>query len=64
MIDSLCEEAGRRLVAKGFQRVDYIAVRDASALAKITALAPKVKLRVLGAAVLGTTRLIDNVAVP
>lgn len=62
-LDTLCRQASQRLLAKGFKTVDYVAVRDASALEPITALTPKLNLRVLAAARLGPTRLIDNVPV-
>ncbi len=53
------QEATRILTWKGF-KVDYIAVRDAETLGRHIAGAQK--LRVLAAARLGNTRLIDNVA--
>jgi pantoate--beta-alanine ligase len=55
--DGAIQEANRVLTWKGF-KVDYIAVRDAETLGRPAA-GP---LRVLAAARLGTTRLIDNVA--
>jgi len=55
-------EAGRfKLEAAGF-RVDYVAVRDPDTLAPLSG--PVQHARVLAAAYLGQTRLIDNVAVP
>ena len=55
-------EAGRfKLEAKGF-RVDYVAVRDPETLKPLSG--PVTRARVLAAAHLGRTRLIDNVAVP
>ncbi|MDE2183816.1 MAG: pantoate--beta-alanine ligase [Alphaproteobacteria bacterium] len=56
------EKSGAHAVLDaGFSSVDYIAVRDAATLAPITSLdAPA---RVLAAATLGKTRLIDNMAV-
>ncbi len=54
--------AGRfKLEAAGF-RVDYVAVRDLETLKPL--LGPVKQARVLAAAHLGRTRLIDNVAVP
>ena len=54
--------AGRfKLEAKGF-RVDYVAVRDPEMLRPLSG--PVKRARVLAAAYLGRTRLIDNVAVP
>ena len=56
-------EAGRfKLEAAGF-RVDYVAVRDPDALKPLSG-PVKPGTRVLAAAYLGKTRLIDNVAVP
>ncbi len=54
-------KAAARLVAAGFKAVDYVAVRDAVTLKEP---APGRPRRVLAAAWLGATRLIDNVAVP
>jgi len=58
------DEAGRGaalLEAAGFERVDYVAVRDAETLGPVTDRSRPA--RVLAAAWLGQTRLIDNVAV-
>ncbi len=56
-------EAGRfKLEAAGF-RVDYVAVRDPDTLAPLSG-PLKAPARVLAAAYLGKTRLIDNVPVP
>ena len=55
-------EAGRfKLEATGF-RVDYVAIRDPETLEPLSG--PVQQARVLAAAYLGRTRLIDNVAVP
>ncbi|MGD9982276.1 MAG: pantoate--beta-alanine ligase [Hyphomonadaceae bacterium] len=54
-------EAARHLVAAGFTGVDYVAIRDADTLAPIVELARPA--RILAAAWLGKTRLIDNMAV-
>lgn len=54
-------EARRHLLAAGFDKVDYVSVRDADSLAAITDLA--CPARILAAAWLGKTRLIDNMAV-
>jgi pantoate--beta-alanine ligase len=55
-------EAGRfKLEAAGF-RVDYVAVRDPETLKPLSG--PVKQARVLAAAYLGKTRLIDNVPVP
>jgi pantoate--beta-alanine ligase len=54
-------EASRHVLAAGFASVDYIAIRDAETLAPISDLARPA--RILAAAWLGKTRLIDNMAV-
>jgi pantoate--beta-alanine ligase len=60
-LDAICEDARQALLAAGFARVDYVAVREAETLKVVSAVTER-PLRVLGAAWLGTTRLIDNVA--
>jgi pantoate--beta-alanine ligase len=55
--EALCHTAARRLNMAGW-RVDYVALRDASTLAAPTY--DSARLVVLGAAWLGSTRLIDN----
>ncbi len=60
-IGDLVAAARKRLADEGF-RVDYVEVRHADTLAPVDATSPG-PLRVLAAAWLGTTRLIDNVAV-
>jgi len=56
------EDAGKRaLLQSGFHSVDYLAVRDAATLAPLAALDRPA--RVLAAATVGSTRLIDNLAV-
>ncbi len=54
-------EAARHLLAAGFTSVDYIAIRDAETLGPISNLTRPA--RILAAAWLGKTRLIDNMAV-
>lgn len=54
-------EAVRRLAAAGFASIDYLAVRDAETLAEIASLSRPA--RILAAAWVGQTRLIDNMAV-
>jgi pantoate--beta-alanine ligase len=53
-------EASAALRAAGFRKVDYVTVRDAKTLQPITD--TKAPARVLAAAWLGRTRLIDNIA--
>jgi len=54
-------EASRHVIAAGFKSVDYIAIRDAETLGVITDITRPA--RILAAAWLGKTRLIDNMAV-
>lgn len=54
------DEAKRHLIAAGFNSVDYVAIRDAETLAPVEDLS---HARILAAAWLGKTRLIDNMAV-
>ena len=55
--EALCAAAGRHLKMAGW-RVDYVALRDAATLQAPTP--DSTRLVVLGAAWLGSTRLIDN----
>jgi pantoate--beta-alanine ligase len=56
------EEFGRSdLLEAGFDSVDYVAIRDAATLARIEN--PDRPARILAAAKIGATRLIDNMAV-
>lgn len=59
-IEVACADATQQLDAAGFKSVDYVAVRDAETLDMPAQGRP---MRVLAAAWLGKTRLIDNVAV-
>jgi pantoate--beta-alanine ligase len=59
--DEACEDAARELTAAGFQKIDYVAVRDAATLSAYDP--AKGPGRVLAAAWLGKTRLIDNIAI-
>ena len=56
-------EAIAALKAAGFARIDYVEVRGAEDLARLGPGPVSGPARVLGAAVLGRTRLIDNMAV-
>ena len=60
-LERLCEEAVLALGAAGFAKVDYVAVRAADTLKTVGA-PTEGPLRVLAAAWLGGTRLIDNLA--
>lgn len=58
--DGASREAMQALLAGGFRQVDYVAVRDADTMKPAEAYEGR-PLRVLAAAWLGQTRLIDNV---
>ena len=60
-VDAVELEASRHLTAAGFTAVDYVAIRDAGSLQPIANFAQPA--RILAAAWLGKTRLIDNMAV-
>lgn len=60
-IDAALELAERRLLDAGFAAIDYVALCDAATLAPLTALDREARL--LAAARIGRTRLIDNLAV-
>ncbi len=61
-IPATIEEARQKLISAGFDTVDYVEARHADSLAPLTS--SGVPGRILAAARLGRTRLIDNVAVP
>ncbi|MGI9524447.1 MAG: pantoate--beta-alanine ligase [Hyphomicrobiaceae bacterium] len=54
------EMASRQLVEAGFDEIDYVAIRDSETLHPVPR-GSKTAARVLAAARLGTTRLIDNI---
>ena len=60
-LDTICAQAARDLQDAGFAKVDYVAVREAETL-KVVSTKTDRPLRVLAAAWLGQTRLIDNVS--
>jgi len=60
-VDAVEAEASRHLTAAGFTSVDYVAIRNADTLQPIASLSEPA--RILAAAWLGKTRLIDNMAV-
>ncbi len=60
-VDAVEIEASRHLTAAGFSSVDYVAIRDAETLQPIANLTAPA--RILAAAWLGKTRLIDNMAI-
>jgi pantoate--beta-alanine ligase len=55
------EVARKSLVEAGFSRIDYIELVDSSTLEPVDE--PKGEMRLIAAAIIGTTRLIDNLAV-
>ena len=57
-------EATAALIAAGFDRVDYVALRRADDLSPFAGGVVEGPGRILTAAVIGKTRLIDNMAVP
>jgi len=60
VLETICAEAVQELERAGFTKIDYVAVREADSLNVVSALTER-PLRVLAAARLGETRLIDNV---
>ena len=60
-IDAVERETATSLIGDGFDRVDYVAVRDADTLSLLAAAVDR-PMRILAAAWLGRTRLIDNMA--
>ncbi len=60
-IEPRCAAVTESLLEAGFSSVDYVEVRDAETLAPITRI--DTEARLLAAATLGNSRLIDNVAV-
>jgi pantoate--beta-alanine ligase len=59
-LDEICASAVQTLERAGFTKIDYVAVREAGTLKVLSARTTR-PLRVLAAAHLGKTRLIDNV---
>jgi pantoate--beta-alanine ligase len=60
-VGNALSEARRSLTEAGFSRVDYFALVDAGTLEPVEE--PAGEMRLIAAAVIGTTRLIDNIAV-
>ena len=61
-VDLALEAARKSLIQAGFSRIDYFALVDSSTLEPLNA--PSGEMRLIAAAVIGTTRLIDNLAFP
>lgn len=62
-ISEATEEGGKRILALGFDKVDYLEIRDAASLAAYPEDRPTSNARILVAAKIGKTRLIDNMPV-
>lgn len=60
-VEAALEEARRRLADAGFAPIDYVALVDAATLEPIAE--PAGRMRLIAAATMGSTRLIDNVPV-
>jgi pantoate--beta-alanine ligase len=60
-VESVLETGRKSLIEAGFSRVDYFALVDAATLEPLET--PGGDMRLIAAAVIGTTRLIDNLAV-
>jgi pantoate--beta-alanine ligase len=60
-VGSALDEAKQTLAEHGFSRIDYFALVDAATLEPLDA--PAGEMRLIAAAVIGTTRLIDNLAI-
>jgi pantoate--beta-alanine ligase len=63
-VASVERQATDAILSAGFARVDYVAIRHADDLSAFAGDVVDGPARILAAAVLGTTRLIDNMAVP
>ena len=60
-VPMVLDTARKSLIEAGFSRIDYFALVDAATLEPLDA--PAGAMRLIAAAVIGTTRLIDNLAV-
>jgi len=60
-VSSALDEARQALLDAGFSRVDYLALVDAKTLDPLDSAAGE--MRLIAAAVIGSTRLIDNLPV-
>ena len=61
LVAAALEEAKQKLLACGFSRIDYLALVDAVTLEPLEK--PRGEMRLIAAVMIGTTRLIDNIAV-
>jgi pantoate--beta-alanine ligase len=60
-VEAALDDAKRRLADAGFNRIDYFALVDSATLEPLDT--PAGEMRLIAAAVIGTTRLIDNISV-
>lgn len=60
-VEAVLDEARRTLTEAGFGRIDYLALVDAATLEPLDS--PAGEMRLIAAAFMGTTRLIDNIRV-
>ncbi len=60
-VEAALDDAKRKLSAAGFSRIDYFALVDAATLEPLDD--PSGEMRLIAAALIGTTRLIDNIRV-
>ena len=60
-VQAALDDAGRKLTEAGFNRIDYVALVDSATLEPLEA--PSGEMRLIAAATIGTTRLIDNIRV-
>ena len=60
-VEAALDGARRKLADAGFARIDYVALVDAATLEPLDA--PAGEMRLIAAAAIGTTRLIDNIRV-
>jgi pantoate--beta-alanine ligase len=60
-VEGALDDAKRKLGKAGFSQIDYFALVDAATLEPLDA--PSGEMRLIAAAVIGTTRLIDNISV-
>ncbi len=61
-VAAILASGSQKILTAGFSSVDYLALVDADSLAQVTVVSDQ-KLRILAAARIGKTRLIDNIAV-
>ena len=62
-IKNLIESGTQKIIAAGFSSVDYLAICNGNTLEEISSYSPEIPTRILVAARLGKTRLIDNIKV-